>query len=545
MLSPLDLVVMVAYLGGVVAFGCWFARKSTSPKAFMVAIGSLPAWAVGLSIFGTYLSSNTFLGVPGKAYSSNWNGFVFSLSLPLAAWLAVRYFVPFYRRLGQVSAYEHLESRFGLWARTYAVACYLLTQFARVGTILFGVSLVLAALTGWPQSSIIISAGVLITFYTLVGGIEAVIWTDVVQSFVLVAGAVMILALLLFGLPDGPLQVFSLGAEQAKFSLGSFALDFTSSSFWVMLLYGLFINLNNFGIDQNYVQRYHTAQSEEQAAWSVWLGALLYVPVSLMFFFIGTCAFAYYNTNPEQMEHLLLTSSAAGQQAAVVERPVPGDTGRPGDQELGDKALPHFIAHGLPVGVRGLLIAAIIAAAMSSIDTSLNSSATVILSDGYRRFIRPQANERESMIVLYMATLLLGAAGTMAAVAMIGVQSILDTWWLLSGIFAGGLLGLFLLGMLSKRGSNMAAIIGVLLGIGTILWMSLPGLLQLLRTMQDSEVPASFRLPEWFACSLHGNMTIVVGTLTILASGTVIGILLPGSALPPAEAVKRAPKDSR
>ena len=364
MLSSVDMVVMGIYLAAVVAFGCWFARRSANTKAFMVAGGMVPAWAVGLSIFGTYLSSNTFLGVPGKAYGSNWNGFVFSLSLPLAAWLATTYFVPFYRRLGQISAYEHLGTRFGPWARTYAVLCFLLTQFARTRTILFGVSLAVTALTGWPQAPIIIAAGAMITLYTVVGGIEAVIWTDVVQSLVLLTGAVLILALLLFDLPEGPLQVFSVGIEKDKFSLGSFDLDFTSSTFWVILLYGLFINLNNFGIDQSFVQRYHTARNEQQAKRSVWMAAWLYLPVSLMFFFIGTCVFAYYQTHPDRMADLVESvnqqeSAATGPEAR---KSTPGETATFTDEQLGDKALPHFIVQGLPAGVRGLLIAAIVAA---------------------------------------------------------------------------------------------------------------------------------------------------------------------------------------
>ena len=485
----------------------------------MVADGALPAWAVGLSIFGTYLSSNTFLGVPGKAYKGNWNGLVFSLSLPLAAWLAVRYFVPFYRRLGQVSAYEHLESRFGPWARTYAVICYLLTQLARAGTILYGVSLALTALTGWPQATIIVVAGILITLYTVLGGIEAVIWTDVVQSIVLMTGAVMILLLLLLDLPEGPAQVFTLGANQEKFSLGSFAVEFTSSTFWVMLLYGLFINLNNFGIDQSFVQRYHTASDEREAARSVWLGALLYVPISMLFFFIGTSAFAYYETHPAEKEELV---------AIVTTQRAEADSEQPiTNAQLGDKALPQFIVKGLPAGVRGLLIAAIIAAAMSSIDTSLNSSATVILSDVYKRFVHQDAGERESMTVLYAATLVIGTIGTAAGVAMIGVESILETWWKLSGIFAGGLLGLFLLGMVSQRAGNLAALVGVCLGVCTILWMSLPGLAELLVDMNQATLAAKLQLPEQLRFSWHGNMIIVVGTLVILLGGVIMARLVP------------------
>jgi len=510
MLPIADLIVLSAYLSAVVAFGCWFVRKSSNTAEFTAAGGALPGWAVGLSIFGTYLSSNTFLGVPGKAYGSNWNAFVFSLSLPVAAWLAVRYFVPFYRRGGEISAYHHFERRFGPWARTYAVICYLLTQFARMGSILFGVSLVLAALTRWPQGSIIVAAGVLITLYTALGGIEAVIWTDVVQSLILMAGAIIVLALLWFGMPEGAGQSFELAATHDKFSLGSFRPTLTTSTFWVVLLYGLFINLNNFGIDQSFVQRYHTARDERQAVRSVWLGALLYVPVSLLFFMIGTAAFAWYHTHPEMLADV--KGDVATQQLREAGAPITPDAvaaaaSKLDDADLGDKVLPHFIVHRLPVGMTGLLIAAIVAAAMSSIDTSLNSSATIILSDVYKRYMRPEAGERESMIVLYGATAAMGATGTGIALAMIGVKSVLDAWWLLSGIFAGGVLGLFLLGMVCRHAGRPEAMIGVFIGLTVIAWMSLGELIDLPPALQNP---------------LHGNMTIVVGTLTIFLAGLFV-----------------------
>ena len=140
-MRSLDLTVLVVYVAGVVAFGCWFARRSQTTDEFTAAGGRLPSWAIGLSLFGTYLSSNTFIGNPGKAFSSNWSFFVFGLTIPLAAWIASRWFLPFYRKSGHISAYSHLEERFGPWARTYAVICYLLTQVSRTGTIMVGVAI--------------------------------------------------------------------------------------------------------------------------------------------------------------------------------------------------------------------------------------------------------------------------------------------------------------------------------------------------------------------------------------------------------------------
>ncbi len=490
-----DAVVVLVYVAGVVAFGCWFVRRSGSTSEFIAAGGRLPGWAVGLSIFGTFLSSNTFIGVPGKVYGGNWNYLVFSLSLPLAAWVAVRWFVPFYRRSGDVSAYSHLEQRFGPWARLYMVACYLLTQLARVGTILFGVSLALHALLGWDLVAIIVVAGLLITLYTLLGGIEAVIWTDVVQSLVLIGGAILVLVLLLVDVPGGPARAVGAAWQAGKFGLGGFGASLTSSTFWVVLAYGLFINLGNFGIDQSYVQRYHAARDERQATRSVWLGALLYLPVSLLFFLIGSCLFSYYQAYPE-------SEQAVRAQVAVTKGV---DAASLSDADIGDQMLPRFIAERLRGGLAGLLIAAILAATMSSVDTSLNSSATILLRDVYLRYVRPGAGEAHSLRFLRGTTLLWGLLGTGAAVAMIRAQGLLDAWWQLQGIFAGGMLGLFLLGLVARRADGGAALAGLIVGVLVIAWATFSPKLAL--------------LPDWLRSPLHTNLTIVVGTMSIFLVG--------------------------
>jgi len=502
LLQSADLFVLFVYIVAVVAFGCWFVRKNDSSNAFMVAGGGLPGWAVGLSIFGTFLSSNTFLGVPGKAYAGNYNAFVFSLSLPIAAFLATRFFVPFYRNSGSVSAYEHLEKRFGAWARMYAVACYLLTQVARMGTIMIGVSLVVSALTGWGTVTIIVVSGIFVTLYTLLGGIEAVIWTDVVQSIVLMLGAFVLLGMLLFGMPEGPGQAFQIASDNDKFSLGSWDLDFTTSTVWVVFLFGIFINLGNFGIDQSFVQRYHTADSPRAAGRAVWLGALLYVPISLLFFFIGTACFTYYQTHPEMLGEVRQQVAASMLEAGDA------SSAEMTTSQLGDKVLPHFITTKLPYGSAGLLIAAIAAAAMSSIDTSLNSSATVLLKDIYGRWFNADPSERQSLWVLRIGTVLMGILGTGIAISMIGVHSILDAWWTLQGVFAGGVLGLFLLGIVSHRAGNRVAAIAVTMGVVTIGWMSLS--------------PNSEWLPASLRCPLETKLAIVVGTVLIFLVGTAL-----------------------
>ena len=479
--TALDGFVLAGYFLLTMAIGFAFWRRSRSVAGFTAAEGSLPGWLTGLSILGTYISSISFLALPGRAFAGNWNPFVFSLSLPLATWIGVKYFLPFYRNSGHVSAYAHLEARFGPWARIYASACYLLTQFARIGTVTYLMALPLHVLLGWDIRLIIVGTGIATTLYTFVGGIVGVIWTDAIQTLVLVVGAVTCALLMVTSLPEGPGQLFTIAAQHDKFSLGSFGASLAEPTFWVVLVYGVVINLQNFGVDQNYVQRYHTSRSDAEARKSVWLGGLAYLPVSAVFFFIGTALFAYYTTHPDAL---------------------PAAYRDPGKS---DSVFPWFIVTVLPPGITGLLIASIFAAAMSTISSSLNSTATIILNDYYSRYFRPQATERQKMRVLHVATLVVGAIGIAIGLAMISVKSALDAWWMLAGIFGGGMLGLFLLGYLSRRTGNRAALAGVSAGVVVILWMSLS--------------------PKWtgalvaWKSPFHGFLTIVFGTLAVVLVG--------------------------
>lgn len=494
-LPVLDLVVLAVYMIGVVAYGCCFIRRSRNTDGFVKAGGSLPAWLVGLSIFGTYVSSISFLALPGKAFSGNWNPFVFSIALPLTAWISVRYFVRFYRAHDAVSAYQHLEIRFGLWARTYAMACYLLTQVARMGAIMYLVALPLHQLLGWDVRLIIMVTGGLVTLYTVMGGIVGVIYTDAVQSVILIAGALACVILIPLATPGGPSRVFQIAMAHHKFGLGGFGPGLVESTFWVVLFYGFVMNLQNFGIDQSYVQRYLAAKSDREARRSVWLSCLLYIPVSAFFFFIGTALFAYYTALPELLPATLRADIAAGR---------------------GDVVFPYFIVHALPAGMAGLLVAAIFAAAMSTISTSLNCAATLSLYDIYVRLFRRDAGERESMRVLYLSTLLWGIVGTACALAMVHIRSALDTWWMLSGIFGGGMLGLFLLGRCGRRVSGGIAFTAVICGVAAITWMTLS--------------PLAAHCPALMRYQLNAFLIPVLGTLTIMLVGFLLAAAAGGRA---------------
>jgi SSS family solute:Na+ symporter len=504
----IDIAIIIFYLVAMVGIGFYFSRRNKNTEQFTRAAGKIPGWAIGLSIYATFLSSNTFLGVPGKAFGSNWNAFVFSLSMPLAAWAASRYFVPFYRSTGEISAYTHLEKRFGPWARTYAVVCFLLTQFARMGSIFFGMALSLQALTGFSMSSIMIVMGVCIIIYTVLGGMEAVIWTEVVQGIIKTLGALLILFLVVREIPGGFPAIFDIAETNNKMSLGSLSPNLTESTFWVVLFYGFFVNLNNFGMDQNYIQRYHTARSSKQASRSVWVCVWMYVPASLLFFIIGTALYALYQSQPAMADPVKLQVAAEklGSTAGMASLQELAATLKPSD--YGDKILPHFMVTHVPKGLVGLIIAAILSAAMSTISSNMNASATVFTMDIYRKYIRRTITDKQQLSVLHIATVVFGLVGLGVGLAMIGAKSLLDTWWTLSGIFAGGMLGLFLLGLISRRTGNAEALTATIIGVLVILWMTFSG-----------------RFPEKYAflkSPFHTNMIIVVGTLTIF----LVGLLL-------------------
>jgi SSS family solute:Na+ symporter len=488
-LPVLDLIVFFIYMLGIILFGASFYFKKRSSTDYVTGGGNLPSWAIGMSIFATFVSSISFLALPGNAYLSNWNGFVFSLSIPFAAVMAVKFFVPLYRKMQSPSAYYYLEVRFGLWARIYASVCYLLTQLARMGAIMYLLALPMNALLGWNIPLIIIVTGIAVMIYATMGGLEAVVWTDAIQGIILITGAIACAVVLVFSMPEGPMQVFTIASNADKFSLGSFGWSLSESTFWVILIYGLFINLQNFGVDQNYVQRYISAKTEKEAIKSTWLGSLLYVPVSMLFFFIGTALFSYYQAMPE-----LLPENLQGIENA-------------------DKVFPHFIVHGLPIGMTGLLIASIFAAGMSTVSTSINSSATVILADHYQKYIDKNVSEKGSMKVLTFSSITMGILSIVVALAFNGVKSALDAWWALASIFSGGILGLFLLGYMCKNIKNIYAMIGVVVGVIVIGWMSLSPV------FFTDGIGSNFKSP------FHANLTIVFGTTAIFLTGFILSRL--------------------
>ena len=479
----IDIIIFLAYLIGIVLFGGSFYRKTKSSSVFTLGNKNIPTWVISMSIFATFVSSISYIALPGQGYQTNWNPFVFSLSIPFASFMAFKFFVPLYRSINSPSAYTYLEMRFGPWAKIYVSIMYLLTQLMRTGTILFLLALTINVILGWNMVHIIIITGLSVMIYALLGGIQAVVWTEAIQAIILILGALVCALVLMFSMPEGPGQLFQIAAANDKFSLGSFKMDLTSSTFWVVLIYGIFINLQNFGIDQNYIQRYMTASSEKEAKKSALYGGLIYIPVALLFLFIGTSLFSYYTAHPGIL---------------------------PADIQT-DRIFPFFIVNNLPPGLTGLLIASIFAAGMSTIATSVNSSATVILNDYFKKKLKDSDAEKTSMKILYSSSLIFSIISICIAIAMINVKSALDAWWKLASIFSGGMLGLFLLGYLAPKVKNTAAVIGVVAGVLVIGWMSLSPIFFTQGVMLK------------YASPFHSYLSIVFGTVAIFVVGFLIG----------------------
>ncbi|MDA0194008.1 MAG: sodium:solute symporter [Bacteroidetes bacterium] len=470
---------------GVIMVGSLFYRKNKTVSAFTLGDSKIPGWVVTMSIFATFVSSISYLALPGIAFQGNWNPFIFSLSLPIAALFAIKVFVPLYRRINSPSAYTYLEQRFGPWARVYASTMYLLTQLMRIGTILYLMALTLNAVFGWNIAITIVVTGLVVVIYSTLGGIQAVVWTDAIHGIILITGAIVCVLFILFDMPGGPGQAINIAIENNKFSLGSFGFDLSQPTFWVVLVYGIFINLQNFGIDQNYVQRYMIASTEREAQKSAFWGGMLYIPVSMIFLFIGTALFAYY-------------------QSGAANLPVELQ-----DIAKSDRVFPFFIVSQLPRGITGLLIASIFAAGMSTISTSYNSASTVFLTDYYEKYVKVEVSDKQKMRVLYTSSLIISIVGICVGIAMINVKSALDVWWKLASVFSGGMLGLFLLGVFSKQKNVNGAVPGVAVGLLVILWLSFSNL---------------FLGEDAIGNQFHTYLTIVFGTSAIFLVGFTIGM---------------------
>jgi SSS family solute:Na+ symporter len=426
--------------------GIRFSRRQTTTEAYFVARRSVPAWAIGMSMMATLVSSVTFIAYPGSSYAGDWSLLIPGFLLIAVLALTGAVLIPFYRQAVGMSAYEYFGKRFGSPVRVYGSIAFSLGHFGKMGFVYYLVALTANSMTGWNIDLIILAIGIVTVYYTLIGGIEAVIWTDVVQGFIMWAGIFICLGYLLFLPPGGPGAVFALAAENNKFSLGSLDWDFSRKTIPVLAVYGFFWFLQKYCADQTLVQRYLVAKTERSALRGVAYGALQTVPLWALFMLIGTCTWAFYK----------LTGVAL-----------------PAFITKADQVFPHFLSTQIPVGLAGLFMASLMAAAMSTLASDLNCIAVVGVEDVYR-LLRPASTDADRLRMGKILVALFGILGVvMAEVLAHASGGALSMWFSVSAVLSGGLAGLFLLAFLSTRANRQGVYFGIAACVAFTSWATL------------------------------------------------------------------------
>jgi len=484
-----DLCIIVLYMAGMALIGLRFARRQTSTERYFVAQRSIPGWAMGLSLFATLVSSVTFIAYPGSAYAGNWVEMVPGLMVIPVLMLVALTIVPFYRHVVGMSAYEYFGKRFGYPARAFASFAFSMGHFSKMAFVFYLVALTVFSMTGWDMSLITVVMGVITVFYVLIGGLEAVIWADVIQAIISIGGIFICLAFLLFRPPGGPAAALGLAWEEGKFSLGSLDWDLAQKGFWAMALYGVFWFIQKYTADQTMVQRYLVTRTDREAVKGMSFGALLCVPVWALFMLIGTLLWSFYKLTGEALP-------------ARITKP--------------DQVFPHFLATQIPVGLTGLFMAALFAAAMSTLASDLNCLAVVGVEDFYRR-LRPASSDRER---LWLGRGIVGVFGVLSvAVALVlarKAETALTLYFTISSIVSGGLFGLFFLAFVSPRAHPRGVWCGI---VACLLFTGYA-------TLTAGEEPM-LDLGR-FNYRLHGVMIGVIGHLVLMVVGYAASRLLPG-----------------
>ena len=429
-----NIAVVVLFLFAMAGMGVYFLKRNNSSEEYFLGGRKIPGWALGLSMVGTSISSITILALPAAAFVLDYRQLTPNLFMPVAALIACWIFIPFFRRGLKTTAYEYLESRYGTGIRIYAALYSLLGQLLRLAIILYLVVLPLSEMLDISESTAILAFGVITCFYTVFGGIEAVVWTDVVQTVILLGGGLLCVAAVAFQLPGGLPQILEIGMEYDKFSLGPLDFSFSERTFWVMSLIGFIGFISEFSSNQNVVQRYIAAPTLREARKATLICIVMSLPTWIFFFFIGSCLFAYYKVFP----------------SAEVAAMKPDDV------------LPHFILTEIWPGVGGVIIAACLAAAMSSLSSSINAVSTIWTID-FLRLMRRKGNDRFELVNAKLAS---GAAGIIMiagawGISLIPRESVYDLSAILGALLCSAGLTPFMLGFFTTRIGNRAILSGM------------------------------------------------------------------------------------
>ncbi len=485
----LDLLTLFIYLAGMAGLGYWCARRTTDTEGFFLGGRNFSGWVLGLSLVGTSISSISFLAYPADAFKTGWLRYLPNLALPFAVLIAARYFLPFFRDTRTTTAYEILERRFGPSVRLYGAGVFLFAQVVRISIILYLVSLMLHEVAGIPLTTCILVGGLVVSAYTIFGGITAVIWTDVVQTVVLAFGGLLCLGVILQALPGGLGQVLELATAADKLSFAEaregalvpvgWGLGLSEKTGSMMLLLGLTVWLTEYSSNQNTVQRFCAAKSSGEARKAMYLCALFSLPIWAFFMFLGTALWAYFQVFPvtEAMEMLDGTRKA-------------------------EQILPFFIINHLPAGIAGLVIAAAMAAAMSSLDSSINAIGTVGTVDLYRRHLRTDAEDAHYLRVARILCTVAGAGMILGALYLARTETttLQDTATILVALLGGGMLGLYLLAFFTRISDTRAVWAGILATIVFTGWTLLS---------RHDVLPEALRVPfDLYYTGILGNLVL-------------------------------------
>lgn len=432
----IDWVVLAAYLVIVLLIGAIYRTEKDGAFGYFFARGRMPWWAVGLSLIATSVSASTFLGNPAEAYEFDLRLLQLNIGVPLSIVIVCIVFIPFFRRFGATSAYEILERRFDLKTRTVASLFYIVHVLLRTGILIFGPSIVVAKITGIDIRILIAVVGIVAVAYTTMGGIRAVIWTDVLQFGILFLGGVLVIVFIDLDVSGGMAQIFQQASEAGKLRWFDPSWNLADPrTFWAAGVAYIVLDLSIRAADQQFVQRYLTCTDVRRARYAAILSAVLGFAVALLFFGVGIALWGYYRAYPGEL-------------------PLTGDV---------NQILPHYITAKMPWGVSGLIVAAIFAAAMSSIDSAINALSETATIDFFRRFGgRP---ERE-LPFARLTTVLWGVLGIgMALYAASFGENIFILALSFTSLFTGALLGLFVLAVAFPRIRGHGAFWGAICGM--------------------------------------------------------------------------------
>lgn len=439
-LQTLDLVVLILYFAAIAALTLVLSKRNRTTEDYFVAGRSMPAWAVAMAMMAALISSNTLVGHPATAYQKGLILLLGSLTLPLVLVFVAKIIVPFYRNVVGMSAYEYLGARFGIGGRLYASGCFVADRLFDVGVTMLTTAVPVCVMTGWDLTRVILAMAGFTVLYTVIGGMKTVVWTSVVQGFIFVGAAVIIAMRLIFAPECGPPgTVLGAAWDAGRLSLGNFEFswrvftDPTISSQWLLLLAYTTNWARRYISDQHMVQRYLIARTDRDASRGVLWNGLICVPVWGVFMLIGACLYGYYATS--------------------------GAT----PPAVSDEVMPHFIMTQLPAGIVGLMLAAILAASMSSISPDLNSIATAFTADLVGH-LAPGQGDRARLLTGRLAV---GGAGVLAiGVALVMAPqdngaTIMERAVTIAAILSGGMLGLFFLGFFTRRATRQGCYIGL------------------------------------------------------------------------------------